>query len=84
MNLGLRAHEGQRRLHVGDAAIWRQSGFCPVAVAPALVVEIQHNVAGLGEDARVIRQINAAHAGIAVAQHDAGAPLAGLDVRRQT
>ena len=83
VHLGLRAHEGQRRLHVGDAAIGRQTGFRPVAVAPALVVEGQHNVAGLGEDARVVRQIDAAHAGIAVTQHDAGAPLAGLDVRRQ-
>ena len=83
IHLGLRAHEGQRRLHVGDAAIGRQPGFRPIAVAPALVVETQHNVARLGEDASVLRQIDAAHAGIAVAQHDAGAPLAGLDVRWQ-
>ena len=55
----------------------------PIAVAPALVVETQHNVARLGEDASILRQIDAAHAGIAVAQHDASAPLAGLDVRWQ-
>jgi len=42
VHLGLRAHEGQRRLHVGDAAIGRQTGFRPVAVAPALVVPM-HN-----------------------------------------
>src|SRR5256885_14965508 len=53
VHLGQAAEEGQRRLHVGHAAIWRQAAARPFAVAPALVVERQYDVARLVEDARV-------------------------------
>ena len=83
IDLGLRAEKGQRRLDVGDPAIWRQAALRPLAVAPALVVEAHYDVTGFGEHARVVRQVDAPDAGIAVAQHDAGPPVALFDISRQ-
>jgi hypothetical protein len=45
-------------LHIGDPAVGCEPGFRPLAVAPALVVEIENDIAGLVERAGVIRQID--------------------------
>ena len=70
----------ERGLHVGDPAVGREPGRRPLAVAPALVVEGQHDIAGAVQDARDVRQVQVADAGIAVAQHDPGAPFAGTQI----
>ena len=68
----------ERGLHVGDAAEGRKPGARPLARAPALVVEGEHHVARLRQHPRVVGQVEALHAGVAVAEHDAGAQLVGV------
>ena len=82
VRVGLRLcrQEAQRRLHVGDPAVGRQPGRRTLAVAPALVVEGQHDIAGPVQYPRDVGQIQVPHAGIAVAQHDAGALLARTQI----
>src|SRR5207302_934840 len=53
VDLRMRGEEAQRRLDVGDAAVGREAGLRPVAVAPALVIEVDDDLTGLGEDGRV-------------------------------
>ena len=79
----LRAEPGQRRLHVHDTAVRRETTLRPVAVTPTLVVEGQHDIARLGQNLRDVRQVQVPHPGVAVTQHDAGTRLAGLQVAGQ-
>ena len=73
------AQEGERGLDVGDTAVRIEARARSFALAPSLVVEGEHDVAGLVERARVVRQVEVLDPGIAVAQHDPGPRLARLD-----
>ena len=82
VHLRLRAEESQRRLHVRHPAVGRQARARPLALAPALVVEGQHDIARFGEHAGIVRQIEVLHPSIAVAEHDARPPLSRREAVR--
>ena len=73
----LRGQEVERGVAVGDAAERRQAIARPFALAPALVIEDQHGVAGLAQPLGIVRQKQIFNAGIAMAKDDAGAPVIG-------
>src|SRR5262249_17089974 len=82
IDLGLAAEERERGLHVGHPAVRRQAAARSLAVAPALVVEHEHDIARLVEHARVVGQVEVLDARVAVAQYDARASRAGLQAVR--
>jgi hypothetical protein len=83
IDLRLQAEEGEGCLHVGHPSVGRQAAARALACAPTLVVEGEHDVAGFVEDPGVVGQVEILDAGVAVAQHDARAPICGAHTLRQ-
>jgi len=69
---GVCAEEGEGGLRVQDPAVGGKSRLRSVAVAPAFVIEGQHDIARPGQDLGGVRQMEVSHASIAVTQHYAG------------
>ena len=83
LDLRLQAEEGEGCLHVGHPSVGRQAAARPLACAPTLVVEGEHDVAGFIEHPGIVGKVEILDAGVAVTQHDARAPICRAQTLRQ-
>ena len=81
IDLGLSLEPGDGVADVVDLLERHDAPLRPFAAAESAVIEGQRDVAGFGEELRVVREDRLANPAVAVAQHDAGPALAAFQAR---